>query len=199
MYMLNTLGKTAENRKVKNFNHINCKKDRRLGFKKENKFEKWLCERDWFPGVFEKNKGWSVLDYTNIEEKIIIELKGRRCEKYTYDTTIIGYNKYLKARKLMGKGYKVFFFFSFSDRLCFYEVPTILPDIIKIKDAGTSRRGKAEYKKHLYIPTLMLYDVIDFPNYSKYREYEERNEDIKNRIKEEFKNNLAINELIKIN
>ena len=181
MYMLNTLGNYAENRKVDKYNHINCKKDRRLGFIKENKFEKWLIESGWFPGVFEKNQGWSILDYTNIEEKIIIELKGRRCKKYSYDTTIIGYNKYLKARQLMLKGYKVFFFFSFSDKLCFYEVPIILPDLIKINDAGTKRRGRIEIKKHLFIPTMMLYDVIDFENYSKYRDNEEINETIKNR------------------
>ena len=109
---MNTLGITAENRKLPaSYNNVVSKKDRKLGRKKENRFEIWLKKSQFFPDTsFDKTTGWNEMDYVNEDKTIYIELKGRRCNKYDYDTTMIGHNKYIKARKLIMKGFKVYFF-----------------------------------------------------------------------------------------
>ena len=178
---MNTLGKPAENRKIPaSYNSSKAKKDRKLGRKKESRFEEWLKRTRWFPDKdFDRTKGWNEMDYVDKEDEIYLELKGRRVNKYDYETTMIGHNKYIKARKLMLKGKKVYFFFSFRDRLCFYKVPMMLPASVEIRNGGTYLRGCSEIKKHLFIPTGLLYDVNDFSSsdrFEKYlldREYEE--------------------------
>jgi hypothetical protein len=170
---MNTLGKSAENRKLPNsYNNSKAKKDRKLGRKKESRFEDWLKRVRWFPDKdFDRTKGWNEMDYVDKENEIYIELKGRRVNKYDYETTMIGHNKYIKARKLMLQGKKVYFFFSFRDRLCFYKVPMLLPAAVEIRDGGTHLRGCSEIKKHLFIPVGMLYDVEDFVDVNRFERY----------------------------
>tara|TARA_Y100001963_G_scaffold29518_1_gene40168 strand:+ start:1020 stop:1610 length:591 start_codon:yes stop_codon:yes gene_type:complete len=170
---MNTLGKSAENRKLPaSYNHSASQKDRKLGARKEKRFELWLKNSQFFPDKsFDKTTGWNEMDYVSDCKTIYIELKGRRCNKYDYDTTMIGHNKYIKARKLIMKGFKVYFFFSFRDRVCFYPVPIMLPSAVDIRDGGTWRRGCDEVKKHLYIPVGLLYDVKDFPSIRYFNEF----------------------------
>ena len=176
------------NRKIpKTYNHSQSIIDRKLGDKLERKFETWLVAENWFNADFDlgKSPGWKELDYktTNDEpKKIFLELKGRRVRKHQYPTTIIGHNKYIKARKMMMKGYEVYFFFQFKDRLCFWQVPMILPEGVEVKIAGTNKRGRPEYKDHLYIPIAYLYDVIDFPSF----EYWQDRQNIQRQLKEQI-------------
>ena len=168
---MNSLAKSKQTHKTpKTYYHPNAVADRKLVKQLENKFEDWLKISNWFEAEFDLKEGtnWKQLDYKTMPDepkKIFIELKGRRCKKWKYNTTIIGHNKYIKARKMMMKGYTVFFFFQFKDELCFYEVPMILPKSIEIKLAGTNKRGSPEYKDHLYIPIPLLKNVLDFPCY----------------------------------
>ena len=89
--------------------------------------------------------------------------------RFEDSTTMIGHNKWIKARALMLQGKKVFFFFSFRDRLSFYPVPVMLPNSVEIRDGGTYLRGCEEIKKHLYIPVGLLYDERDFPSYDRFK------------------------------
>jgi len=170
---MNTLGKDAENRKLPNsYNTFEAKKDRKLGKLKEKRFERWIKDENFFPkNIFYKTKGWNEMDYISENDTIYLELKGRRVNKYDFDTTMIGHNKYIKARKLIMSGKKVYFFFSFRDRLCFFPVPTLLPSSIEIKEGGTFKRGFNEIKKHLYIPINLLCDVKDFPSIDYFNDY----------------------------
>ena len=175
-------------KKTKTYNHYNSIADRKLGNKLEKEFETWLVNKNWFGAKFDLGKtDWCVIDYktkTTEKKKILVELKGRRVRKHQYPTTIIGHNKYVKARKMMLKGYKVFFFFRFTDRLSFYECPLELPNSIEVKVGGTNKRGKPEYKDHLYIPIEMLKDVLDFPSYDNYNSKMEYSKSLREEVEE---------------
>ena len=180
---MNTLGNSAEfNRLPSTYNHSVAIKDRKLGNKKETKFHNWLKKSNFFPdSSFDKIKGWSEMDFVDDSGTIYIELKGRRCNKFDFDTTMIGHNKYIKARKLIMKGYKVYFFFAFRNMTCFYPVPIMLPSAVQIRDGGTYKRGVKEIKKHLYIPTSLLFDCQDFNSILEFNSYQQDidNDDIK--------------------
>ena len=105
----------------------------------------------------------------------------KKSNKFDFDTTMIGHNKYIKARKLIMKGYKVYFFFAFRNMTCFYPVPIMLPSAVQIRDGGTYKRGVKEIKKHLYIPTSLLFDCQDFNSILEFNSYQQDidNDDIK--------------------
>ena len=72
---------------------------------------------------------------------------------------MIGYNKVVAGLKEIEKGYEVFFVFSFTDRLCYYQ----LKDVKKewIKQGGRFDRGKPEVNDYYYIPVDELVDIGD--------------------------------------
>ncbi len=147
-------------------------RDRKYGDAYEVKFNKLI--NTWFDCPFEKERsGWGTIDFFNKDNKVAVEVKRRRINKGQFYDIIIGYNKYRAARKLMRKGYKVYFFWKFKDRLCFWNVPTILPDYVKIAKGGTYRRGNNETSDCLYIPMDKLEDWKDFPSYIDYMETNE--------------------------
>ena len=86
--------------------------------------------------------GWNPIDYTDDLGKICIELKSRRIKKKRYKTIMIGKNKYDSAIKYMKKGYKAYFLFKFTDKMCIYEVPKKLPQDIEFYRGGTDKRGR---------------------------------------------------------
>jgi hypothetical protein len=146
--------------------------DRKYGDTYEVKFNKII--NNWFNCTFEKERsGWGAIDFFNKENKVAVEIKRRRINKGQFYDIIIGYNKYIAARKLMAKGYKVYFFWKFKDRLCFWNVPIKLPDYVRIEKGGTYRRGSNETSDCLYIPMDKLHDWRDFPSYIDYMETNE--------------------------
>ena len=156
----------------KSFTHKNSGLDRRYGDKYERKFH--VLINKWCSCEFDGGKtGWEQIDFINKENKIAIEVKRRRIRKHQYHDILISYSKYEAARKLMRKGYKVFFFWKFTDRLCFWQVPTIIPHYCRIAMGGTFRRGCDETNKCLYIPMDYLNDFKEFPSYIDYMETNE--------------------------
>ena len=167
------LGKRdLHNRKLpKSFNHIKSVEDRRYGDRYEKIFHTIINQ--WCDCKFDGGKtGWEAIDFKNKENKIGIELKSRRIKKFQYDDIMISYSKYDAARKLMRKGYAVYFFWKFTDKLCFWKVPALLKGY-RIEDGGTDKRGSRERSKCLYIPMTELLDFKDYPTYIDYMESNE--------------------------
>ncbi len=158
-----------KNRKLpKTFNHVKSVEDRKYGDRYEKVFHTLIDE--WCDCKFDDGKtGWEPIDFKNKENKIGIELKSRRIKKFQYDDIMISYSKYDAARKLMRKGYAVYFFWKFTDKLCFWKVPALLKGY-RIEDGGTDKRGSRERSKCLYIPMTELLDFKDYPTYIDYME-----------------------------
>ena len=161
--------RTKRKKLPKNFYNDKCIADRKLGDENETIITAFL--KKWFKNsCFQDDKsGWRVLDYVDKKNKIVVELKSRRIHKYQYETIMIGKNKYIKSRKMMMKGYKAFFLFKFTDRICIYPVPMILPPSIETRRGGTNKRGRDEYSDCLYIPNQLLYDVRDYKDYDDFK------------------------------
>lgn len=168
---MNSLGKRdCINKKLpKSFKSSKAGEDRRYGDVYEKRFETLI--NNWCNCKFNGGTtGWEQIDFINKENKIGIEIKRRRIRKFQYPTIMISYSKYTAARKLMLKGYKVYFFWKFTDRLCFWQVPTIIPPTIKIRNGGTFRRGYDETNDCMYIPMEDLNDFNEYPTYIDYME-----------------------------
>ena len=145
--------------------------DRKYGDKNERHVGQFL--KRWFSkNSFERDTtGWNEIDYKDHLGKICVELKSRRIRKNTYDTIIIGKNKYDVMKRYMKKGYKGYFLFKFVDKLCIYEVPQKLPHDITFNKGGTYKRGYDETNTCLYIPIKKyLKDCCDFESYEEYIE-----------------------------
>jgi hypothetical protein len=100
---------------------------------------------------------YDCFDFINKEKKIIVELKSRNNDKNKYTTTIVGDNKFKKAKEYFDDGYKVYFFFKFYDTLSYY-IYNPNDDILKTK-GGRNDRGRPEIKLYRYIPIFKLIDV----------------------------------------
>jgi hypothetical protein len=94
---------------------------------------------------------FSVMDFKG--DKLLIELKTRNNALNKYDTTMVGYNKFLGCSKL-NKDIRCFFFFKFTDCLSYYEYDN--SNFFTICDGGRSDRGIDESSKYVYIPISKL-------------------------------------------
>ncbi len=173
-----------------NWNDAVCIKDRAMGRDNENWFENWLITTDFFKTNWETRKGcrtnWDIIDYKSEPDEDdpmirMIELKSRRNRVDDFWDTMIGENKLIEARKMMEKGYKVYFFFLFTSKkgdereLYFFDSEKCRYGLYHnkglnctLKDAGTTRRGKREIKKHLFIPHKLLHNVKDYKDIMEY-------------------------------
>jgi len=93
---------------------------------------------------------FDTFDFYNDEKDIFFEVKSRRNKYNKYKTTMIGYNKLLEARKHNN----VYFIFIFLDGNYYYKFDE--NDNFEISIGGRNDRGKAEYKKYVYIPIEKL-------------------------------------------
>jgi hypothetical protein len=133
------------------------KKDLEWGLQKEKEVKKHL-EKYWRCELIETSK-MHPLDFVSIYKRCWFEHKGRKNTKEKYPTTMIGYNKVLAGLKEIEKGYEVFFVFSFTDRLCYYQLKEVKEDWIKKNTLGRRDRGKIEINDYYYIPIDELTDV----------------------------------------
>lgn len=94
------------------------KKDYNFGVENEEKVIAYL-KSAWYT-VEESKDDMSIHDFkiTHNWNKVNIELKTRRCNKDTYEDTLIGANKLGEAwNKFYSKGQETLFFFSYEDWL----------------------------------------------------------------------------------
>jgi len=172
-------------RRHPNWNNPIHQKHQLQGANSEKWFEKWLEEgyidRDW---ELTEGKNWKQIDYRSMKEddkcRIYLELKGRNVKVDTFSSTMIGYNKLIKARKYLDMGAEVYFFFLFRGKsgketnLFFYDARRCWKGLEKfvIKDiGGTNKRGCDEYKDHLYIPCKYLTKVEKYKDMSDYHKF----------------------------
>lgn len=100
----------------------------------------------------------SIIDFIDDESKIVIELKGRRCSKHQYNDTMIGMNKLIESDKYIKLGYTVYFAFSFTDRLCYYQYDGTI-NKSWIRNGGRIDRGCTETNSYYHIPCTLLKDI----------------------------------------
>lgn len=149
-----SFGRTSEPKKQ----YTDClKKDLDWGEKKEFEVKKQL-EEHWKCELIKTHKT-NPLDFVSLHNRLWVELKGRKNTKDKYPTTMIGYNKVVAGLKEIEKGYEVFFVFSFTDRLCYYQLKEVKEDWVKKNALGRKDRGKIEMNDYYYIPVDELVDI----------------------------------------
>ena len=103
-----------------------------------------------------RTKEFSLFDLRDNKNKIIVEVKERNNIKNKYPTTMIGENKFIKAKDYFDRGYKVLFVFKFIDGIYYYEY---CDEELKIDIGGRCDRGKPEYKNYVYIDIKKLKNI----------------------------------------
>ena len=97
---------------------------------------------------------YSPFDYMG--NNLLIELKSRRCNSFTYPTTIIGINKFNQ----IDPSIKYILIFSFTDTTLYIEYDEILFNTFAIKTITRRDRGRIESAKYYHIPIKNLKPII---------------------------------------
>ena len=97
-----------------------------------------------------KLEKYDPFDFYNKEKDIYFEVKSRRVNHNKYETTMIGYNKIIEAKKHK----TVYFIFIFNDGNYYYKFNSV--DNFDISIGGRCDRNKSEYKDYYYIPISKL-------------------------------------------
>jgi len=102
---------------------------------------------------FKRTKEFSVFDLRDDNTKIMAEVKKRNNTKDKYPTTMVGENKFLKAKEYYERGYEVLFCFEFTDGIYYYEY---CKEKLETKLGGRRDRDRPEFKNYVYIPVSKL-------------------------------------------
>ena len=95
---------------------------------------------------------YNTFDYKGNNK--FIELKSRNNTYNKYPTTMIGYNKIMKASKL---NEDIYFIFNYTDGLYLYKYDK--NNELEIKRGGRFDRGRPEISDYCYIPIEMLIKI----------------------------------------
>jgi len=93
---------------------------------------------------------WDILDFKDENNKIIVEIKGRRIESTQYEDTIITASKVMAGYQAIDEGYSVYFLFVFTDKSMIIELKADAS--FKVKFTGTN------CVRHYCIPITQLKD-----------------------------------------
>jgi len=102
---------------------------------------------------FKRTKEFSVFDLRDDITKIMAEVKKRNNTKDKYPTTMVGENKFLKAKEYYDKGYDILFCFEFTDGIYYYKYCN---ETLEVKLGGRRDRNRPEFKNYVYIPVSKL-------------------------------------------
>ena len=102
--------------------------------------------KETFPSLERTIGKYDDWDYFDETLKYKIELKSRRINSNSYDSTIIGSNKIFKGKKEKKKGYKILYIFNYLDDIVYYRLRT--------KDEF--RQAYFNDKYHTFIPKNKL-------------------------------------------
>ena len=92
--------------------------------------EKFNCELGRSDDIFD------VIDFRDNENKIAVEIKGRRCPSTQYKDTIITRGKIDTGWKLNDLGWKVYLIFIFTDKTLYHQITG--EESWKVKLTGTN-------------------------------------------------------------
>ena len=121
--------------------------------------------QDFFKFPLIKLGYYDTFDFYNEEHQLYIEIKARRCQINTYESTMIGMNKINKAKILTRKNNNVYFCFYFTKTdytqcdLYYWKFELLDIDKCESRTGGRVDRGKNEIKKYFYIPTNLLIKI----------------------------------------
>ena len=109
----------------------------------------------YFDTDFKRNENdiFDILDFKDVEAKIIVEVKGRKTSSDAYEDTIITASKVMAGHQAIDEGYRVYFLFVFSDCSKIMELKE--DSEFKVKFTGTN------CIKHYMIPISSLDNFID--------------------------------------
>jgi hypothetical protein len=102
---------------------------------------------------FKRTKDFSIFDLKDEITKTFAEVKKRNNTKDKYPTTMVGQNKFLKAKEYYDKGYNILFCFEFTDGLYYYEY---CDEKLETKLGGRRDRDRPEFKNYVYIDVKKL-------------------------------------------
>ena len=128
-----------------------------LGTKIEDEIKPHLEE---FLGkeLFRGDDIYDIMDFKSEDEKLVVEIKGRRVSSTDFKTTIITCGKIIEAEKLMcvNEEVKVYIFFVYTDCVKYIQLPKERPDW-DCKHTGTN------HIPHFLIPVneLMDFESVD--------------------------------------
>jgi hypothetical protein len=103
-----------------------------------------------------RTKDFSLFDLKDDKAKYMIEVKKRNNTKDKYPTTMVGENKFLKAKEYYDKGYNILFCFEFTDGIYYYQY---CDEKLEIKIGGRRDRNKPEFKNYVYIDINKLKSI----------------------------------------
>ncbi len=108
----------------------------------------------YFKTDFKRNENdiFDILDFKNIKDKIIVEVKGRRNSSDAYEDTIITASKVMAGHQAIDEGYRVYFLFVFSDCSKIMELKE--DSSFKVKYTGSN------CIQHYMIPVADLDDFV---------------------------------------
>jgi hypothetical protein len=95
---------------------------------------------------------YSTFDFKGNQK--YIELKTRRVNYNKYPTTMIGYNKIMKALEI---NEDVYFIFNFTDGIYYYKFDKEYE--LEIKKGGRFDRGRPEINDYVYLPIELLIKI----------------------------------------
>jgi hypothetical protein len=101
----------------------------------------------------EKTTEFHCFDLKDKIMKIVIEVKKRNNTHDKYPTTMVGENKFIKAKEYYDKGYNILFCFEFTDGLYYYEY---CDEKLEVKIGGRRDRDRPEFKNYIYIDVKKL-------------------------------------------
>ena len=102
---------------------------------------------------FKRNENdiYDILDFKDVDKKVIVEVKGRKIPSTQYSDTIITASKITEGFHKIDEGYKVFFIFVFTDKMFQYEL---------LEDASFDCRFTGtNCIKHYMIPVKNLTEI----------------------------------------
>ena len=96
-----------------------------------------------------RTKNCSIFDLRDEKNKYFVEVKKRNNEYHKYLTTMVGENKFIKAKEYYEKGYNILFCFHFNDGVYYYKY---CDELLDIKLGGYNVKNRPVLKKYVYIP-----------------------------------------------
>lgn len=108
--------------------------------------------------LFRGDDIYDIMDFKSEDNKLVVEIKGRRVSSTDFKTTIITCGKIIEAEKLMcvNEEVKVYIFFVYTDCVKYIQLPKERPDW-DCKHTGTN------HIPHFLIPVneLMDFESVD--------------------------------------
>tara|TARA_R100001591_G_C4330902_1_gene178060 strand:+ start:693 stop:1136 length:444 start_codon:yes stop_codon:yes gene_type:complete len=109
--------------------------------------------------LFRSDDIYDIMDFKSKDNKLVVEIKGRRVSSTQYETTLLTCGKVIEAEKLMciDEDTKVYVFFVFTDCVKYIQLPKERPN-------WNCKRTGTNHIPHFLIP---ITELIEFEGVDK--------------------------------